>query len=371
MAPLLHVPRIHFEFGAISALDAEIAYQKIERPLLLTDRNLVDLGVIERVLAALPAVARRNIFADVPPNPTAKAVDRGASLYRDGQHDGLIAVGGGSVIDCAKAIALLATHPGPISKYLGRADRIIVPPAPLIAVPTTAGTGSEVSRGCGIHPDERSRAQGLNHPLMVPSVAICDPDLTFTLPQSLTAATGLDALSHCIEGFLANTTNPLIDAIALDGVRRIFTYLERAVGNGSDREPRWHVMMAAVAGGIAIYKGLGPAHAIANTCGDHGLHHGMLVAVALPPVLRLVAAKVPERLLALAGAIGVADEAAFADAVAALNAAVGMPETIGALGYGPCDLNEMARDAAASAFNRSAPYRPTTDEYKGLISELV
>jgi 4-hydroxybutyrate dehydrogenase len=371
MTPLLHVPRIHFDFGAISSLGEEIAYHKIARPLLVTDRNLIDIGLVAPVLAALPAAVSLNIFSDVSPNPTAGAVDLGASLYRDGQHDGLIAVGGGSVIDCAKAVAVLATHPGPISNYLGRAERIVTSPAPLIAVPTTAGTGSEVSRGCGIHPDAGSRALGLNHPLMVPSVAICDPELTFSLPQHLTAATGMDALSHCIEGLLANSANPLVDAIALDGARRIFTYLKRAVAHGDDREARWQVMMAALAGGIAIYKGLGPAHAIANTCGDQSLHHGALVAVALPPVLRLVAAKAPERLRAVAEAIGVSADAAVAEAIAELNAEVGIPDTISALGYERSDLDQMARDAASSFFNRSAPYQPTRDEYQRLLSDLM
>ena len=371
MSPLMQVPRIHFDFGAIAVLGEEIACQKMKRPLLVTDRTLIDVGAIERVSAVLGASSGPAVFAEVPPNPTADAVGLGASLYRDGRHDGLIAVGGGSVIDCAKAIALLATHPGPISTYLGHADRIVTTPAPLIAVPTTAGTGSEVSRGCGIHPDERSRAHGINHPLMVPSVAVCDPELTLSLPERLTAATGLDALSHCIEGFLANAANPLVDAIALDGVRRIFTHLRRAVEDGRNREARWHVMMAAVAGGVSIYKGLGPAHAIANTCGDRGLHHGTLVTVALPPVLRLMAVKVPQKMSALADAIGVAGGTAVPESVATLNAAVGMPDTIGALGYGSHDLYEMAHDAATSFFNRSTPYRPTTDDYRRLISELM
>ena len=370
MLPLLQTPRIHFDFGAISVIAVELERLKVTRPLLVTDQNLVGLDVFDRVLTTVPSRYRGTVFSDIPQNPTVAAVHQCFASFRDQDCDGIIAVGGGSVIDCAKAAALLASHPGELTQYLGHPERITSPPAPLIAIPTTSGTGSEASRGCGIHPNETTRALGINHPLMVPPVAICDPELTLTLPSHLTAGTGLDALSHCIEGFLATPVNPLVDAIALDGANRLVTHIERAVSDGLDRDARWQVMMAAVQGGISIYKGLGPAHAIANTCGDRGLHHGMLSTLALPHVLRLFESKANERLPAIATAMGCKAGESPADTLEKLNAKLGIPSTIGALGYGQANLDEMAQDAEDSFFNRPSPYRPTYDEYRRILEKL-
>lgn len=367
---LLQTPRIHFDFGSISALPLELERLGISKPLLVTDRNLASLTIFDRVRTAVPAACRATTFSDVPENPTAAAVHDCLAVYRDHECNGIVAAGGGSVIDCAKAAALLGTHPGDIFRYLGHPENIASSPVPMIAIPTTAGTGSEVSRGCGIHPDATSRTLGINHPLMVPPVAICDPELTLTLPTRLTAGTGLDALTHCIEGFLSKTVNPLVDALALDGVRRLFSYLERAVRDGGDREARWHVMMAAVQGGLSIYKGLGPAHAIANTCGDRGLHHGMLSAIAMPSVLRLFEAKGNEKIRTLSQAMGCNSGRTAANAVEELNERLGLPYTISALGYGETDLDEMARDAENSFFNAPSPYRPTSDEYREILQGL-
>jgi alcohol dehydrogenase class IV len=367
---LLQTPRIHFDFGSIAALPSELQRLGISRPLLVTDKNLARLEVFDRVRIAIPSTCDAAIFADVAENPTAAAVHQCIAAYREHGCDGIVAVGGGSVIDCAKAAALLGTNAGDLSRYLGQPENITAAPAPLIAIPTTAGTGSEVSRGCGIHPDPTSRTKGINHPLMVPPVAICDPELTLTLPPRLTAGTGLDALTHCIEGFLSKTVNPLVDAIALDGIRRVFSYLERAVHDGSDREARWQVMMAAVQGGLSIYKGLGPAHAIANTCGDRGLHHGMLSVLAMPPVLRLFEARGNEKIQALSQAMGCKPGKSAADMVQELNGKVGIPPSIAALGYGEADLDELASDAANSFFNAPSPYRPTFDEYRDILDGL-
>ncbi len=370
MPPLLQLPRLYLAYGAVSVLPDELERLKITRPLFVTDRNLMALGVFDQACAGAPDRAR-TVFADTPENPTVAAVERCAALFRDAECNGLVAVGGGSVIDCAKAAALLGTHPGPLSDYLGKPERIVAPPAPLIAIPTTAGTGSEVSRGCGIHPDATTVAMGINHPLMVPPAAICDPELTLKLPARLTVGTGLDALSHCVEGFLATPENPLVDAIALDGARRLVRHIERAAQNGDDREARYQVMMAAAQGGVGIYKGLGPAHAIANTCGDRGLHHGLLTAIALPAVLRLYETKGVEKLGALAEAIGAAHGGGVADAIAALNAGLGVPATIRDLGYGDADIEAVAREAAESFFNRASPYRPTLQEYRALVERLL
>ena len=371
MLPLLQLPRIFFEFGVVSVLPAELASLGISRPLFVTDNNLIGLDVYARVRRTVPPGVDVTVFSDVPENPTAAAAHQCLALYHAQKCNGIVAIGGGSVIDCAKAAAFLVSHPGNLLDYLGRPDRITSPPAPLIAIPTTAGTGSEVSRGCGIHPDATSRAKGINHPLMVPKVAICDPELTLSLPAHLTAGTGMDALTHCVEGYLAKSINPLVDAVALDGVQRLATYIERVVQNGQDRAARSEVMMAALQGGISIYKGLGPAHAISNTCGDRGLHHGVLTTLALPAVMRLLEPHARDKMLALCKAMGCVGSETAADAVEKLNNKLGLPKNIGAYGYGKVDLEEMTTDVSESFFNVPSPYRPTRDEYRSILEGLL
>lgn len=370
MRPLLQTPRIHFDFGRSPFLPAELAWLGIQRPLIVTDARLATLDVFRSVEAALPANLSYEVFNRVPENPTVQAVHDCATAWRESESDSFVAVGGGSVIDCAKAAALLARHSGDLTYYLSHPEHIISAPAPLIAVPTTAGSGSEVSRGCGIHPDETSRTLGINHPLMVPRVAICDPELTLSLPPHLIAGTGLDALSHCIEGFLATTHNPIIDAIALDGISRLVGHIENAVFDGRDRGARWNVMMAAVQGGLSIYKGLGPVHAIATTCGDRGLHHGTLCALAMPHVLRLWEEKGLNKLGAIATALSCVADQSPADAVDGLIVRLGLPTTFSKLDYGECDLDEMANDCAKSFFNVPSPYRPSVGEYRTILQAL-
>ncbi len=219
--------------------------------------------------------------------------------------------------------------------------------------------------------NSKSRASGINHPFVVPLVAICDPTLTLGLPPRLTAGTGLDALSHCIEGFLAAPNNQLVDAIAIDGVRRLLEFLPRAVRDGADRDARYQVMLGAIQGGVSIYKGLGPAHAFANTCGDRGLHHGLLATIALPTVLRLYQRNGVERLHMLAAFIGCTNRVSVAEAVQQLNAELGVPCTIRELGYHSVDLDEVAKDATQSFFNRASTYRPTFTEYRAMAEELL
>jgi 4-hydroxybutyrate dehydrogenase len=371
MALLFQFPRTHFDFGAIEALNDELVALGIARPLFVTDQGLVGCGVLASVLGVLSPNITRSVFDHVPENPTIDGVERAFMAYRTGDCDGVVAIGGGSVIDTAKALSVLAGHPGPISAYLGHPEKITSKIAPLIAIPTTAGTGSEASRGAGIHANAMSRAVGLNSPYLVPKVAICDPELTLTLPPRLTAGTGMDALSHCIEGFLANPINPPIDAIALDGVSRVFTSLERAVADGNDRRARWNMMMAGLEGGMSIFKGLGPAHAIANACGDRGLHHGMLVTIALPFALRVIEPHVSDKFQRLAAAMQIGTGHRVADAVAELNQRVGLPSTFRALGYRDCDLDDVAADATNSWFNASSPYRPNPSEYSSMIRGVL
>jgi 4-hydroxybutyrate dehydrogenase len=371
MSFLLQFPRVHLDFGAVKALPVELAALAITRPLLLTDQGLVKCGLLARVCDTVHGKNDMVVFDEVPENPTIDGVNRAIAIYRLEHCDGIVALGGGSVIDTAKAVAVLAGHPGPITNYLGRPDSITEKVAPLIVLPTTSGTGSEASRGAGIHADAKSRATGLNSHYIVPRVAICDPDLTVSLPPRLTAGTGMDALSHCIEGFLTTADNPPGKALALDGVRHVVANIERAVKDGGDREARKAMMLAALEGGMAIHMGLGPGHAIANATGDQGLHHGMMVTIALPTVLRLHAKHVPEKLGVLAGALGAKPGQSAADVVEDFNARVGLPATMRALGYQGGDLDDMAQDCAKSHFLGRSPYRPTAAEFKTMLATVL
>ncbi len=368
--PTMQFPRVQFDFGAIKTLPAELAALGVTRPLFVTDDGIVKAGVFATVQKAMGAPNDMVVFDQVPENPTIAGVEAATALFKAQGCDGVVAVGGGSVIDTAKAVAVLATHGGVISDYFRRADRVGPHSAPIVAVPTTAGTGSEASAGAGIHPDAESRGSGLNSAHIVPKVAICDPELTFSLPARLTAGTGMDALSHAVEHYYAKTPNPLGDAIALDACTRVFANVERAVTDGKDREARANMMLAALSA-MMCGKGLGPGHALANTFGDQGLHHGMLVTLAMPAVLRLWELKFPEKTVPLARALGLAEGALPSAAVAEMNERVGLPSGIAALGYKVGDIDELVADAQASWFNHTAPHHPTVAEYRVLVEELL
>jgi len=370
LLPLIQYPRVQFDFGAIGTLPAELAVLRAVRPLFVTDQGLVACGVFDTVRAAMPSGAELAVFDRIPENPTVQGVEQALEVYRERRCDAVVAVGGGSVIDSCKAISVMATHPGRVGEYLGRAEKITPDVAPLIAVPTTSGTGSEVSRGAGIHPTSSSRGGSLGSPFIVPKTAICDPDLTLTLPPLLTAATGMDALSHAVEGLLAKTVNPVGDAIAVDAITRVCDWLPKAVRDGADREARWHMMMASMEA-MLVSKGLGAAHALANTFGDQGLHHGTLVTLALPPVLRGLDAHAGERIRRLADAMRLGTGRHPGAAIAEMNQALGLPADLRSYGYKLADLDEAAADAHASWFNRSAPYHPTKDEFKTMITEII
>jgi len=371
MTLLLQFPRVHFGFGAISKLSEALATTGITRPLVITDRGLVNCGVYNTVRNAFPEQTGVALFPDVPENPTLEGVERAFMHYGVSGCDGVVALGGGSVIDTAKAVCVLATHPGPFADYLGHPEKLDGGIASLIAIPTTAGTGSEASPASVIHPDATSRTKGLSSPLLIPDVAICDPELTLTLPPRLTAGTGIDALSHCVEGYLSKTENPPLDAMALDGISRVFASLEKAVDNGQDRDARWQLMMAALEGGMSIHMGLGPTHALATTFGDRGLHHGALIAASLPVTLRLIAPHAPQKMQLLAAAMGLGADESPAEAVAQLAARVGLPSTLRQMNYPEQDINEMAVDAAASFFNARCEYAPSIAEYKEMVREIL
>ena len=366
MTPQLVTPRLFLEAGAVQLLPAVLAELGVARPLLLSDQGLVHCGAVARlrtVLSGIDAVW----FEDVPENPTYAGVDRASALYRASGCDGVVALGGGSVIDTAKLVAVLAGHAGNAAEYVGFSERVTAAVAPLVVLPTTAGTGSEASPDAGIHPDAHSVSSGITSWHVVPRTAICDPELLLTLPSRLTAATGLDALSHCIEGYLATPASPLADALALDGIARIRQWLPVAVADGTDLVARREMMLGAFAGGIAIGKGLGPAHAIAISCGDQGLHHGVLSALGLVASMDAMATRVPERMARIEAAMG----APVADSVRRMLRDFHLPQTLSALGYVAADWSALAQAAATSHFNLSSPWRPAPADYAAMLEHIA
>ena len=375
MAVIHNFGTVNFDFGAIACLGAACKELGIRRPLLATDPAIAAVGILDKAKAALPADIDATDFAELPEHPTVAGVEASLAAFQANDCDGFVAIGGGSIIDNCKAATILTCNPGPLHQYAGHTEKIGGETAPIIAVPTTAGAGSEVTRGGGIHPAHGEREFGVGGPMVLPRFVICDPELTLSLPPRLTAGTGMDALGHCAEGFFSPAVNPPVDAIALDGIHRVVTYIERAVNDGTDREARWHMMMAALEGGMAISKGLGIAHALSMTFSDSDLHHGALVTVSLPTVIRFVAGSVGEKMDRLADALDVPGGGnvakTVADAVADLNERVGLPASVRAMGYGNNDVDSMAEFAVDSWFNETSPRKPNLDDCRDIILEVL
>jgi 4-hydroxybutyrate dehydrogenase len=284
-----YLTTVNFGAGAAESVTQVMSEVGLSKPLIVSDAGIVAAGILDRPeFSALSALPR---FLDVPTNPTESAVLAGLDAYRSGECDGVIAIGGGSPIDLAKGIALLATHDGPLEQYaaiLGGVARITPDVAPMIAIPTTAGTGSEVGRAALITLDD-GRKLGFISGYLIPKRAICDPLLTLGLPAGLTAATGLDALSHCVETYLSPRNNPPAEAIARDGFERIWKALPVAVADPSNVAARSDLMMGALEGGMTFQKGLGAVHSLSHALGglkDLKLHHGLLNAILMPEVIR-------------------------------------------------------------------------------------
>jgi alcohol dehydrogenase class IV len=280
--------RILFNAGARRLLTAELARLSVTRPLVVTDTGLISTGIA--ALVAEPLSERAILFSEVESNPTEADVLAGLERYRAENCDGVVAIGGGSAIDTAKAIRLLVTHPGRLVDYdltKGGQEKIKASVPPMVAVPTTAGTGSEVGRGTLIQLPQTGRKTAVLSVHLLPSVAICDPELTTGLSPALTAGTGMDAFTHCIESYLSTTFHPICDGIAVEGLRYISKGLETAVREPANSEARTAMMMGALLGGISFHKGLGVVHALSHALGSTGrVHHGTLNAVLLPHSLR-------------------------------------------------------------------------------------
>jgi alcohol dehydrogenase class IV len=374
MARISYLTIIEFDHGAIKKLDETLAELRVARPLLVTDRGLVETGLAARVSAAMTAHPPAATFDATPANPTEQAAADAAAIYREADCDGVVALGGGSPIDLAKAAALMASHPGPLLQYEvgeGGLERITPAVPPVIAVPTTAGTGSEAGRAALIVTDD-GRKLAFISPHLLPRRAICDPDLTLELPPGLTAATGMDAVAHCIETFLSPAINPPADAIALDGLRRALAHIEAAVADGGNRDARWQMMMAALQGGLCFQKGLGAVHALSHPLGtlrDPVLHHGTLNAVLLPPVLRYNATAAPEKFAALRDAMDAQPNGDPAEVIADLNQRLGLPLRLSEMGVPEDILPAIAEAGMLDLSTPTNPRAPTAADYEVLLRE--
>lgn len=374
MAFIYYVTQIQFEFGAVKLLKQECERVGITRPLIVTDPGVKAAGILQKALDALPGM-KVTVFDQTPSNPTEAAVRAAAELYKASGCDGLIAVGGGSAIDCAKGVAIAATHEGPLTRYAtieGGSPLITNKAAPLIAVPTTSGTGSEVARGAIIIVDDH-RKLGFHSWHLVPKTAICDPELTLGLPAKLTAATGMDAIAHCMETYMSAAFNPPADGIALDGLERGWAHIERATRDGSDRDARFNLMSASMQGAMAFQKGLGCVHSLSHSLGgvDPRLHHGTLNAMFLPAVVRFNASaesvQKDNRLNRMARAMGLASGSDIPDAIRDMNARLGLPTGLAAMGIQREQFSQIITGALTDHCHKTNPRIATADEYEEML----
>jgi alcohol dehydrogenase class IV len=343
---------IKFGAGRITELPQACAQAGIKKPLLVTDKGLANLPITRDTLAILDAAGLGSaVFSEVAANPDETHLEAGLAVYRAGGHDGVIAFGGGSGIDLGKMIAFMAGQTRPVWDYedIGdwwtRADADAI--APIIAVPTTAGTGSEVGRASVLTNSITHVKKIIFHPKILPTVVICDPELTVGMPKMITAGTGLDAFAHCLEAYCSPHYHPLSQGIALEGLRLVSDYLPRAYADGGDIEARGQMMSAAAMGAIAFQKGLGAIHAMSHPIGAiYGTHHGTTNAVVMPPVLRLNRPAVEERLGRAAAYLGVGDSFdAFYDHAMKLRGEMGIPDKLSALGVGADRIDELVAQA--------------------------
>jgi alcohol dehydrogenase class IV len=352
---------IRFGAGRIAELGDACRAIGIERPLLVTDPALAEMAMVREAVAASGA----GLFCAIHPNPVGDDVEQGLAAWREGGHDGVIAFGGGSALDVGKVVAFMSGQSRPLwdfedkADWWSRADPDGI--APVIAVPTTAGTGSEVGRA-GVILDEAAGVKKIVfHPKMLPALVILDPELTLGLPPNVTAATGMDALSHCLEAYCAPGFHPMADGIAAEGLKLIREWLPRAVDDGGDMDARGHMLAAAAMGATAFQKGLGGMHALSHPIGAvAGTHHGLTNAVLMPYMLAFNRAAVEDRLARLAGYIGLAEASfdGFQRWIVELRQRLGIPATLRDLGVSIDDLERIAvmAEADPSASGNPVPF---------------
>jgi alcohol dehydrogenase class IV len=345
--------KVKFGAGRIAELADACKDLDIKRPLIVTDPGLAALPMIKEAVASCEKAGLGvAVFSDVKSNPNGKNVEDGLKGLRAGKHDGVVAFGGGSALDAGKAIALMAGQKRPIWDFEDVGDNWLrVDPAgvaPIIAVPTTSGTGSEVGRVSVITKEDTHQKKLIFHPKVQPSIVIDDPALTLGLPPKLTAATGMDALAHCLEAYCVPSYHPMADGVALEGMRLIKDWLPVAVRDGKNLEARSHMMAAATMGATAFQKGLGAIHSLSHPVGAvYDTHHGLTNAVVMPYVMQFNRKAIEDKMTRLAAYLGLKNPGyqAVLEWVLALRQEIGIPHTLKEIGVGTDKLDTLSQEA--------------------------
>ncbi len=369
---------IRFGAGRISEIAEACKSVGISKPLLITDRGLANMEITTRTLDHIEAAGLgRGLFADVDPNPNDLNVADGLIAYREGGYDGVIAFGGGSGLDLAKVIAFMAGQNRPLWDFedVGNSWQRANPDtiAPIVAVPTTAGTGSEVGRASVITNSQTHEKKIIFHPKMLPSVVICDPELTVGMPKFITAGTGLDAFAHCVEAFCSPHYHPMSQGIALEGMRLVKEFLPRAYADPGDIEARAHMMSAAAMGSTAFQKGLGAIHALSHPIGAvHHTHHGTTNAVCMPAVLQFNRPKIEDIMAQAAAYLGIQGGfEGFCSYVDELNSSMGIPKTLSLLGVENPDLDRLTASALNDPSTGGNPVKMTPENTRALFEAVL
>ncbi len=365
---------IRFGAGRIAEITEACTAAGISKPLLVTDKGLANLPITTQTLDLLEAAGLgRAMFADVDPNPTEVNAEAGVKAYREGGHDGVVAFGGGSGLDLGKVVAFMAGQSRllwdfeDIDDWWTRADADAI--APIVAVPTTAGTGSEVGRASVITNSQTHEKKIIFHPKLLPAVVICDPELTVGMPPMITAGTGMDAFAHCLEAFCSPHYHPMSQGIALEGMRLVKENLPKVFADGTDIEARAHMMSAAAMGATAFQKGLGAIHALSHPIGAvHHTHHGTTNAVVMQPVLRFNRAAIEDRLALAAAYLGIeGGYEGFYAFVGDLNASLGIPATLTDLGIANPDIDALVASALIDPSVGGNPVKMTAENTRALL----
>jgi len=369
---------IKFGAGRIRELADHCKATGIMRPLFVTDPGLAAMPMVREIVEAVKRAGLGiRIFSDVRPNPVEANVIEGVKAYRAGNHDGVVAFGGGSGLDVGKLIALMHGQQlslfelEDVDDWWTRADASKI--SPIIAVPTTAGTGSEVGRaGVVTHPVTHEK-KIIFHPAIMPKMAILDPELTVGLPAKLTAATGMDALAHCLEAYCAPFYHPLAAGVALEGMRLVKDNLARAVKKGADLDARGNMLMASAMGATAFQRGLGAIHALSHPFGGlYDAHHGTLNGIIMPYVVKANRRKIEkdiERAAAYLGIRGGFD--GFLKWILALRKEIGIPHSLADIGIDTKRLDEVAAMAIKDPSAGGNPIAFTEKQYKSLAKKCV
>ena len=377
MALITLVNQCHIEHGVIDMLSDTLKQLGVKRPLICTDKGLVNVGIVDTIRSRIPNDVAVTIYDGTPENPTEPAVKDAVQMYRENDCDGIIALGGGSSMDLSKGAALLLTHSESLVEYNAAAGGVtkIGPVAPIIAIPTTSGTGSEVS-GSAVIKTEDGRKLVFRSPNLKPDVSLCDPDLTLGLPPLLTAATGMDAVTHLMEAVMSPVENPPAEAIGLDGLWRAVSKgnLLRVVDNPEDREARKQMMIAATEGALAFTKGLGAVHAMSHAAGriDHlNLHHGTLNAVCLPACLRYNDDVLGEKRSRMKQFMGVPEGQSLDKMIEELNAKLGLPANLSEMGITEDMIPGMIEHALVDPTTSTNAKPVDAEGYKSLYKDAM